>query len=224
MSFNYDPDTGEEWCVIDDEAEERAAAKRIRDRIAKEAADKAAAIEAERAAELHKIKSTIIPTDALKMEIAERVSASELLLDICDDPRMPTVRRIQQWLRHDSAFFALYRESINDRLMLFEEQVLRIADDARHDFRDVKRGNQMVRVVDGDAIARAKLRVEVRFRHLKAYKPSLWGETSTLNLKTDPMAPDLEAMTIDEVNRKIFELEEKDRDPKPAPAAASRAA
>ena len=75
---------------------------------------------------------------------------------------MPTVRRVTQWLRESPEFAALYRDSINDRLTIFEEEVIKIADDASRDFRDVVRGGRTVRVVDGEAIARAKLRVEVQ--------------------------------------------------------------
>jgi hypothetical protein len=51
------------------------------------------------------------------------------LIDICVDDHMPTVRRVTQWL-HNSEFKALYDESINDRLTIFEEQIIKIADDA----------------------------------------------------------------------------------------------
>jgi hypothetical protein len=65
-----------------------------------------------------------------------------------------------------------------------------------------------VRVLDGDAIARAKLRVEVRLKHLKAYKPSLWGEQSTPNVKTDPH--DVDNMSSEELEKKLAELESKE--------------
>ena len=103
---------------------------------------------------------------------------------MCADEHLPTVRRVTQWLRENQDFAHLYRDSINDRLTIFEEEVIKIADDASRDFRDVVRNGRTVRVLDGDAIARAKLRVEVRLKHLKAYKPSLWGETSTLNVRS----------------------------------------
>ena len=111
---------------------------------------------------------------------------------------MPTVRRVTQWLRESPEFAALYKDSINDRLTIFEEEVIKIADDASRDFRDVVRHGRPVRVLDGEAIARAKLRVEVRLKHLKAYKPSIWGEQSTLNVKqSDPL--DLDQMTTEEL-------------------------
>jgi hypothetical protein len=161
-------------------------------------------------AELNRAKSTLPFSEPLAIEICERVSSGELLIDICADEHLPTVRRTLQWIKESPEFAALYRDSISDRLTIFEEEVIKIADDAARDFRDVVRNGRTQRVLDGDAIARAKLRVEVRFRHLKAFKPSLWGEQSTLNLKqSDPT--DIDNMTSEALARKISELETKDR-------------
>jgi hypothetical protein len=165
--------------------------------------------EAKRKAELFVTKGTLPFSEPLAIEICERVSSGELLINICADEHMPTVRRVTQWLRENLEFAALYRDSINDRLTIFEEEVIKIADDASRDFREVIKGGRSVRVLDGEAIARAKLRVEVRFRHLKAYKPSLWAEQSTLNVKSDPN--DIDQMTNEELAAKLAELEHKDR-------------
>jgi hypothetical protein len=165
---------------------------------------------AKQQAELNRAKGTLPFSEPLAIEICERVSSGELLINICVDEHMPPVRRVTQWLRESPEFAALYRDSINDRLTIFEEEVIKIADDASRDFRDVVRHGRPARVLDGDAIARAKLRVEVRLKHLKAYKPSLWGEQSTLNVKqSDPL--DLDQMTTEEIAAKIAELEHKDR-------------
>jgi hypothetical protein len=161
-------------------------------------------------AELNHAKGTLPFSEPLAIEICERVSSGELLINICADEHMPTVRRVTQWLRKSPEFAALYKDSINDRLTIFEEEVIKIADDASRDFRDVVRNGRTARVLDGDAIARAKLRVEVRLKHLKAYKPSIWGEQSTLNVKqSEPL--DLDQMTTEELAAKIAELEHKDR-------------
>jgi hypothetical protein len=161
-------------------------------------------------AELNRAKSSLPFSEPLVIEICERVSSGELLINICADEHMPTVRRVAQWLRESPEFAALYKDSINDRLTIFEEEVIKIADDSSRDFRDVVRHGRPARVLDGDAIARAKLRVEARLKHLKAYKPSIWGEQSTLNVKqSDPL--DLDQMTTEELAAKIAELEHKDR-------------
>jgi hypothetical protein len=58
-------------------------------------------------------------------------------------------------------------------------------------------------------ISRAKLRVDVRKAHLKAYRPERWGEQSTLNVNNyDAMDPD--NMTQEELEKKIAELEMKE--------------
>jgi hypothetical protein len=166
-------------------------------------------VETLRLKQVAKAKESLPFSEPLAIEICERVSSGELLINICVDEHMPTVRRVTQWLRESPEFAALYKDSINDRLTIFEEEVIKIADDASRDFRDVARHGRPVRVLDGDAIARAKLRVEVRLKHLKAYKPSIWGEQSTLNFKqSDPL--DLDQMTAEELAAKIAELEHKE--------------
>jgi hypothetical protein len=84
----------------------------------------------ERQRKLTDLKKNALPySEPLAIEICERISSGELLIDICVDDHMPTVRRVTQWL-HNSEFKALYDESINDRLTIFEEQIIKIADDA----------------------------------------------------------------------------------------------
>jgi hypothetical protein len=165
--------------------------------------------EAKRKAELNRAKGTLPFSEPLAIEICERISSGELLSNIAESEHMPNVRRITQWLKESGEFAALYKDSINDRLTIFEEEVIKIADDAARDFRDVVRHGRTTRVLDGDAIARAKLRVEVRLKHLKAYKPSIWGEASTLTVKQSD-ATDIENMTSEELAVKIRELEIKE--------------
>jgi hypothetical protein len=170
-----------------------------------------------RQAELNRAKNTLPFSVPLAIEICERVSSGELLINMCADVHLPTVRRVTQWLRENNDFTLLYKESINDRLGIFEEEVIRIADDASRDFKEVVRNGRTVRVLDGDAIARAKLRVEVRLKHLRAYKPSLWNESSTLNVKS--AGDDVADMSTDELERKIRDLEEKNESVKEPRAA-----
>jgi hypothetical protein len=190
-------------------AEERL--RREQEKIEQEAARK-------QEVELNKLKASLPFSEPHAIEICERVSSGELLINICADEHLPTVRRVTQWLRENSDFSLLYRDSINDRLAIFEEEVIKIADDAARDFRDVVRNGRTVRVLDGDAIARAKLRVDVRLKHLKAYKPSIWGEQSTLNVKSSDQN-DIDNMSSEELEKKISELETKEsvvKEPKAA--------
>ena len=168
------------------------------------------AIEAKRKVELFVKKGTLAYSEPLAIEICERISSGELLINICTDEHMPTVRRCNQWLNESVEFKGLYGASINDRLSIFEEEVIKIADDAARDFREVVRNGRAQRLPDGEAIARAKLRVEVRFRHLKAYRPERWAEQSTLITKSaDGFDP--ATMSAEDLEKTIADIESKSR-------------
>lgn len=162
----------------------------------------------ERIAKRNAIKGALEYSDALAVEICERVSVGELLIDICDDAHTPTMRRCHQWMKENTDFLALYKDSINDRLNVFEEEVLKIADDMKNDFKTIVKNGKERRVVDPEVIARAKLRIDVRFKHLRALRPQIWSEQSTLNVKDadglDPMN-----MSAEELAQTIAEIEKK---------------
>ncbi len=100
--------------------------------------------------------------------------------------------------------------SKNDRLNIFEEEVIEIADDMKSDFKIVIKNGKEKRVIDPEAIARAKLRVEVRFKHLKSGKPSKWGDVQTLITKSDDPI-DVSNLSTDELEKKIAEFNVKNR-------------
>jgi hypothetical protein len=165
-------------------------------------------------------KAAMLFDKNVALEICERVSAGELLLDICAHDRFPTVRRCIQWQRQNSDFAALYRESVNDRLDVFSEEIIKIADDSSRDLREVVRNGRTVRVGDGDMVARAKLRVEVRLKHLKALRPQIWGEQSTLITRSED---DCSNMSDEELMKKISELEDKNNIVNDKPSRAAKA-
>jgi hypothetical protein len=185
-------------------AEQKAQAER--DRVKKAQDDE---IKRELHKEQIKIKDKIDYSEELATEICERISAGELLINICKDEHMPTVRRCNVWLKNNDDFSQIYRDSINDRLSIFEEQVIQIADDAANDLRTIIKNGKEIKQIDAEVIARAKLRVDVRFRHLKAGRPNKWGDTSTLITKNEDEAA-IDAMSTEEMEKKIAELELKD--------------
>jgi hypothetical protein len=168
--------------------------------------------ERERLQKVAKEKEALPYSDAHPQEICERVAVGELLINICLDEHLPTMRRCNQWLRQYPEFNQLYQSAINDRLNIFEEEVIKIADDMKHDFRTVIKNGVEKRVSDPEMVARAKLRIEVRFRHLKAMHPQRWGETSTLITKSanefDPST-----FTQEELERQIADIESKSARP-----------
>jgi hypothetical protein len=159
-----------------------------------------------RTKEQNKLKESLPYSDQLAQEICERIAVGELLINICDDEHLPTMRRTNQWLREHTEFQQLYQSAINDRLSVFEEQVIQIADDMRRDFKTVVKNGLEKRVPDPEMVARARIRIEVRFRHLKAGRPQKWGDSSTLTVKNaDPF--DTANISAEELERQIADIE-----------------
>jgi hypothetical protein len=167
-------------------------------------------IERERLDKLRVIKENLEFSDALAQEICERVSAGELLTIICREDNTPTMRRCNQWLKEYSEFSTLMDMAKSDRLSIFEEEVIEIADDMKSDFKTVIKNGKEKRIIDPEAIARAKLRIEVRFKHLKSGRPQRWGDVSTLIAKSDDPF-DVSNMTAEELEKKIADLDTKGR-------------
>jgi hypothetical protein len=155
-------------------------------------------------------KDALPYSEPLALEICERISAGELLTVILLDAHLPTVRRANAWLREHTEFRTLYEQALQDRLAIFEEQLVQIPDEAARDIQEVKKGNTLTRVLDPARITAAKLRVEVRRLHLKAGRPEKWGETSTLITKSADL-DDPANMSTEELERRIAEIVEKDR-------------
>ena len=141
------------------------------------------------------------------------MSASALVNCSLTSVRMSTCRlcaaQTSGFTKH-TEFAQLYQSAINDRLSVFEEQVIQIADDMRHDFRTVIKNGQERMVADPDMVARAKLRIDVRFRHLKAGRPQKWGDSTTLITKNDD-GFDTSNMSAEQLEAEIASIEKKGR-------------
>jgi hypothetical protein len=158
--------------------------------------------------EIARNKEALPYSDQLAQEICERIAVGELLINICEDGHLPAMRRAHQWMHEHTEFAQLYQSAINDRLKVFEEEVIKIADDMRHDFRTVIKNGLEKRIPDPDMVARAKLRIDVRFRHLKAGLPSKWGDSTTIITKS---TDDTSNLSAEQLEAEIASFEKKSR-------------
>ena len=168
-------------------------------------------LEQERYAKFMARKATIEYSEALAHELVERVAGGEFLTLICEDAHMPTMRNCTQWLRKHTDFAALYKQAIDDRLNRFEDEMCTIADCSKADYKVVVKNGKEKRVHDPEVIARAKLRIDARFKHLKAYRPTRWGEQSTLNVKDVSDDFDPASMSNSDLEKMISEIEHKSK-------------
>ena len=135
-----------------------------------------------RAEDCHSAKTRSHTLTSLAQEICERISIGELLINICLDEHLPSIDEgANNGYVANAEFNILYKSAIDDRLSVFEEQVIQIADDMSRDFKTVIKNSQEKRIPDSEQVARAKLRINVRFRHLKAYRQQRWGDASTVD-------------------------------------------
>ena len=129
---------------------------------------------------------------------------------MCLDEHLPTVRRCNQWLREHSDFQQLYNQSLQDRLSIFEEEIIQIPDEAARDFDVVKSKGSEKRVIDPGKLQAAKLRVEVRRLHLKAGRPQKWGNSATIITKSADEF-DTSNMSAEELEKELADIESKSR-------------
>jgi hypothetical protein len=187
-----------------DDSELRALQRKVAEREAE------ARVEKERLARVAIIKNALPYSEAIAQEICERISVGQFLINICLDEHMPTQRRCDQWLAQNEDFAQLYSVAINKRLNVFEDEVVTIADDSRNDYKLVTKGKTERRVFDAENVSRAKLRIEVRFRHLKAGRPQKWGDSQTIISKTSE--DDIVSNMSDaELEKKLADIDAKDR-------------
>jgi hypothetical protein len=113
------------------------------------------------------------------------------------------------WLKHYPELAALFERALQDRLLVFEEELVAIPDAALKDFDVVSsKGGATKRVFDPARITLTKLRVEVRRLHLRAGKPAKWGDSSTIITKSaDEFDPS--NLSAQELEQQIADLERK---------------
>lgn len=88
-------------------------------------------------------------------------------------PGMPRRITILKWLRENPEFQTQYAHAREEQAELLAEEILEIADDGKPDFSfDPEQGL----IVDGDAIQRARLRVDSRKWIASKLKPKKYGD------------------------------------------------
>lgn len=129
-------------------------------------------------------------------QICERIASEAISLRaICQADDMPSMTTVFKWLRETDTFaqqYAIAREAQAD--LLFDE-TLEIADDSANDWEERKHfaGADESPQVNGEAIARAKLRIDTRKWIAAHLRPKKYGEKLDLN-QTVAVAPDLASL------------------------------
>lgn len=125
-------------------------------------------------------------SEAIVSEICTRLSLGEGLIRICNDEHMPHRVTVFRWLddpRHEDFRnrYARAREVQADSLF---DEMEQIADDGSNDWMEKKdrNGDTIGWMVNGEAVARSKLRLEDRRWRAGKLRPKKYGEATLLKV------------------------------------------
>ena len=111
-------------------------------------------------------------TEEVEAEIFERIANGEATRTICQDEWLPAWSTLNKRLASDAEFASRYARAKEDQADKIFEECLAIADSQEGDIIKVD-GKEMV---NHDAIARAKLRIDTRKWMAGKLRPKVYGE------------------------------------------------
>jgi hypothetical protein len=118
-------------------------------------------------------------TEAIAVEICDRLAAGESLQAICRDEHLPQKPTVLNWAVTDrDGFFDRYKQAREIQAMGWQDEVVEIADNGTNDWMDRQTANGTVRVVDHEHITRSRLRVDTRKWLMAVTIPRLFGDRS----------------------------------------------
>ena len=119
-------------------------------------------------------------------EICERISQAESLRSIMKDKGMPNRDTFYQWL-DDEMLSDQYARARRMQADFLADEILEITDDGRNDWMEKfnKDGDCIGWVINGEAVARSRLRVDTRKWLACKFYPKMYGDKSlTINNNT----------------------------------------
>ena len=129
--------------------------------------------------------------DKARAEILERLAMGESLNSICQDARLPCRRTVYSWIYNDSEFEDEYVRAKRLGIYALEDELMEIADDGRNDWMEItnRDGDNAGWKINGEAVARSRLRIETRRWYMERLEPRRFGNRVDLNHDVAPESP-----------------------------------
>lgn len=144
-------------------------------------------------------------SEELAAEICSRLATGDSMRTVCLDSEMPSRASIFKWMAEYPEFSDQYAKAKEEAAEALAEELFDIADDGMNDWMEKRdaEGNCIGYAINGEAIARSKLRVDVRKWYLSKIKAKKYGDSSrseqTINLN-------LKDASEEEIDRRLNEL------------------
>lgn len=118
-----------------------------------------------------------IYTEELAAEICGRLIEGESLRAICRDEAMPGLRTVFEWLESNEQFRSKYARAKELQAEVEVDEMRDIADDGRNDWMERKNaeGECIGWSLNGEAVARSKVRLEQRRWNAEKLLPKKYG-------------------------------------------------
>ena len=95
--------------------------------------------------------------------ICRRMANGETLSAICRDEKMPAKSTVNLWIANDKDGFSdRYAKAYTARAWFLADELIDIADDGHNDYMEVNHDGDLAYKVNGEAVARSRLRVDTR--------------------------------------------------------------
>jgi hypothetical protein len=149
-----------------------------------------------------------IRTIELEDDILSRIACGESLRGICREDGMPNISTVIRWLDADENFARKYTRAREMQAEMLADEMLEIADDGTNDWMEKKdqKGNVTGWALNGEAVARSKLRLEQRRWWAEKLRPKVYGNKVAVGGADDMPAIKTSAQ-LDVSNLSLDELE-----------------
>ena len=114
--------------------------------------------------------------DELAAEICGRIAIGDSIRTICKDEDMPAVSSVFLWLAKYESFSEQYVIARQQQMEAFSEEILDIADNGSNDWMEINDNNNPGYKINGEAIQRARLRVDTRKWLMSKLVPKKYGD------------------------------------------------
>jgi hypothetical protein len=112
--------------------------------------------------------------------ILNRIAEGESLRTICADEDMPSRVSVYRWLEADEALRDQYARAREEQADTLFDEILEIADDGRNDWMERNGEEDRGWRENGEALGRARLRIDARKWMAGKLRPKKYGERLAL--------------------------------------------
>lgn len=140
-------------------------------------------------------------TQELADEICEGITLGNSIRTVCKPEHMPAISTFYKWIRTNEQFAKQYARATEERTEAMAEDLLDIADNGANDYMDTENGKTKY---NGDAIKRARLRVDTRKWLMAKMKPKKYGDKLEVG-STSEVTHKFEDLTDEQLERAIEE-------------------